>query len=99
MMIRSRHQPGVRATGGVGRAQSASDGLVTLSPSIVGVSMPHRVVSLAVLGLLVGLAAAQTPRDEPLPPLRQLCLDAPAVVLAVPTDPVTPLRFQVQSVL
>ncbi len=61
--------------------------------------MPPRLFSLAVLGLLVAHAAAQPPRDEPLPPLRQLCLDAPAVVLAAPTDPLTPLRFQVQSVL
>src|SRR5262245_6684946 len=63
--------------------------------------MPARGVRVAVLGLFVGLAVAATraAEDDPLPTLRQLCLDTPAVVVAVPTDPATPLRFRVQSVL
>src|SRR5262245_26237662 len=63
--------------------------------------MPPRGVRVASLGLLVGLAVAATRAadEDPLPTLRQLCLDTPAVVVAVPTDPATPLRFRVQSVL
>src|SRR5262245_1814767 len=58
--------------------------------------MPAR--GAALLGLLVAVAAARA-ADDPLPTLRQLCLDTQAVVVAVPTDPATPLRFRVQSVL
>jgi hypothetical protein len=63
--------------------------------------MPPRLASFVLLGSLMGLLAADTraPVDEPPPALRRLCLDAPAVVLAVPADPMTPLRFRVQEVL
>lgn len=51
--------------------------------------------------LLVGLLGADTrkPDDDPPVPLRRLCIDAPAIVLGVPLDPVAPKRFRVQAVL
>jgi hypothetical protein len=46
-------------------------------------------------------AVIAPPRSEPAPPpsLRELCVQAPVVVLARPIDPVTPTRFTVLSVL
>src|SRR4051812_44326979 len=49
---------------------------------------------LVLTALLAGHAAA-----SPSVPLRQLCIDAPVVVMAVPVDPLTPIRFRVTAVL
>src|SRR4051794_13199095 len=52
--------------------------------------MPSRVVLLAALAALLpgwDRADGQT--------LRKLCIDAPAIVLAEPVDPITPTRFKV----
>src|SRR5262245_38674374 len=61
--------------------------------------MPIR-VAFVVLVLVPALRADGRGRDGDLPPsLRRLCIDAPAVVLAAPVDPLTPLQFRVQSTL
>lgn len=56
---------------------------------------------LLVLGVVVtGELRAEPAPATPLPvPLRKLCLDATAIVLAVPVDPLQPTRFQVQKSL
>jgi len=61
---------------------------------------PPRRLAAAFFLLLAGAVAADTVIvAEPPVPLRQLCIDAPVVVLAAPADPVTPTRFRVQQVL
>src|SRR5262245_24236235 len=58
-----------------------------------------RLLVLAVLTVsVVGLARSDTKivREDPVP-LRRLCLNAPAIALAVPVDPVTPTKLRVLS--
>src|SRR4051794_33916329 len=62
--------------------------------------MPRFLVLAPLAAVIVGVPRAEIPATaEALVPLRRLCLDAPAVVLASPLDPVTPTRFRVLSTL
>ncbi|MFO0843178.1 MAG: hypothetical protein U0797_12410 [Gemmataceae bacterium] len=54
--------------------------------------------TLAALALGAARGEVKAPLEGPVP-LRRLCLDAAAVVLAEPLDPVTPTRFRVLSSL
>src|SRR4051794_19124168 len=59
-----------------------------------------RLPSLALILVLVSSGApAPASQADDVPPLRRLCIDAPAIVLATPTDPITPVRFRVEAVL
>jgi hypothetical protein len=61
----------------------------------------RRLIVLASLSAVIlggARGEVKTPAEDAVP-LRRLCLDATAVVLAVPIDPVTPTRFRVLAAL